>query len=93
MNENNNEFRFKTVNSTAADSFDVNLKLDNRNYSTVQELATNFADKIRAKLATSITAATVAAAHTFDDTISNTKIVSFTINTTGNHPHPRRPGP
>ena len=29
INENNNEFRFKTVNSTTANNFDVNLKLDN----------------------------------------------------------------
>ena len=85
INENNNEFRFKTVNSTSADNFDVNLKLDNRNYLTVLELATNFADKIRAQLSTSITAATVAGAHTFDDSINNAKIISFTVDTTGNH--------
>ena len=85
VNETNNEFRFKTVNSTGADSFDVNLKLDNRNYTNVTDLATNFADKIRAQLASAINAATEAAAHTDTSTIVNDNIITFTVNTTGNH--------
>ena len=85
VNENNNEFRFKTVNSTGADSFDVNLKLDNRNYTNLTNLATNFADKIRAQLASAIAAATEAAAHTDMTTIVNDNIITFTVNTTGNH--------
>lgn len=85
VNENNNEFRFKTVNSNSSDSFDVNLKLDNRNYTNVTDLATNFADKIRAQLASAITAATEAAAHTDTSTIVNDNIITFTVNTTGNH--------
>ena len=85
VNETNNEFRFKTVNSTGADSFDVNLKLDNRNYTNVTDLATNFADKIRAQLASAIAAATEAAAHTDTSTIVNDNIITFTVNTTGNH--------
>ena len=71
VNETNNEFRFKTVNSNGADSFDVNIKLDNRNYTNLTNLATNFADKIRAQLASAINAATEAAAHTDMTTIVN----------------------
>ena len=75
VNETNNEFRFKTVNSNGADSFDVNIKLDNRNYTNLTNLATNFADKIRAQLASAINAATEAAAHTDMTTIVNDNIM------------------
>ena len=67
--------RFKAVNSNGADSFDVNIKLDNRNYTNLTNLATNFADKIRAQLASAINAATEAAAHTDMTTIVNDNIM------------------
>ena len=91
VNDNNNAFEMVlSSNETNAEaSVSVDLKLDNRNYSTVTELAENFANKIgNAVIASNINALSTANS-TFQVTglssIQNDKIITFTITTSGNH--------
>ena len=50
VNENNNEFILGMQNQNPAHGIDAIVKLDNRNYTSVTDLATNFADKIGAQM-------------------------------------------
>ena len=54
VNENNNEFEV-ALDFANGEYAEGQLKLDNRNYATVTELATNFATKIGDFLVTSVT--------------------------------------
>jgi len=90
VNDNNNaielEFDTNLVNNEGTDT--VNVKLDNRNYSTVTEIAENFAHQIgNAVRASNIN--TLTASDTFNvtetESITLDKIIKFTITTSGNH--------
>ena len=84
VNENNNEFILGMQNSNPAHGIDAILKLDNRNYSSVTDLATNFADKIGAQMLAAGQGFTLNA-HTGMETITHDNIITFTINTSGAH--------
>ena len=83
VNENNNEFEVSLI-PVLGESLITQLKLDNRNYATVTELATNFATKIGDFLVTNrplVTGFTI----TGMESISKDNIITFIITTTGNH--------
>ena len=84
VNENNNEFILGMQNSNPAHGIDAILKLDNRNYSSVTDLATNFADKIGAQMLAAGQGFTLNA-HTGMETITHDNIITFTINTSAAH--------
>ena len=80
VNDNNNEFRLKTVNSNPANSIDAVVKLDKRNYTSVTDIATNFADKVQGLIAPGDNTA-----HTDMEDIVHNNIIVFTCNTANNH--------
>ena len=80
VNDNNNEFRLKTVNSNPANSIDAVVKLDKRNYTSVTDIATNFADRVRGLIAPGDNTA-----HTDMENIVNNNFIVFTCNTANNH--------
>ena len=80
VNDNNNEFRLKTVNSNPANSIDAVVKLDKRNYTSVTDIATNFADKVQGLIAPGDNTA-----HTDMEDIVNNNFIVFTCNTANNH--------
>ena len=80
VNDNNNEFRLKTVNSNPANSIDAVVKLDKRNYTSVTDIATNFADRVRGLIAPGDNTA-----HTDMEDIVHNNIIVFTCNTANNH--------
>jgi hypothetical protein len=84
VNDTNNEFILGMQNSNAAHNIDEKVKLDNRNYTSVTDLATNFADKIGAQMLAAGQGFTLNA-HTGMETITNDNIITFTINTTAAH--------
>jgi len=83
VNDNNNEFEvaFDFQNS---EYHEGQLKLDNRNYATVTELATNFATKIGDFLVTEVSAVS-GFTITGMESISKDNIITFILTTTGNH--------
>ena len=85
VNDTNNEFILSMQNSNPAHGINgAIVKLDNRNYSSVTDLATNFADKIGAQMLAAGQGFTLNA-HTGMETITNDNIITFTINTTAAH--------
>ena len=83
VNENNNEFEVQFI-PVNAESLITELKLDNRNYATVTDLATNFATKIGDFLVTNrppVSGFTI----TGMESISKDNIITFIITTTGLH--------
>jgi hypothetical protein len=86
VNANNNQFRLK---STDGAGFDHIGYITPKNYKSVFDLATAFADALRKLLADNITACTEAAAHTNisppSATVSTDNVIEFTVNTTGAH--------
>jgi len=84
VNDNNNEFILGMQNSNGAHNIDAIVKLDNRNYTSVTDLATNFADKIGAEIVAAGHGLTLNA-HTGMETIAHDNIITFTINTATAH--------
>lgn len=85
VNDNNNEFLLSMQSSNAGNGINgVSVKLDNRNYTSVTDLATNFADKIGAQMAAAVNNLVVSA-HTGMETITNDNIITFIVNTTAAH--------
>ena len=83
VNDNNNEFEVQFI-PVNAESLITELKLDNRNYATVTDLATNFATKIGDFLVTNrppVSGFTI----TGMESISKDNIITFIITTTGLH--------
>ena len=88
MNDTNNLFRLKVVSSVANKSFDnVTAFLTPKNYASVHDLATEFADKIRASLVTRLGGTILPHTNLLPDANvnSNTGVISFTINTSVDH--------
>jgi len=90
VNDNNNaielEFETNEVNGEATQTVDV--ELDNRNYSTVTEIAKNFAHQIgNAVKASNINSLTPTSTFltTVPESVQFDKIITFTITTSGNH--------
>ena len=70
----------KAISLDPANSKDVQLNLDNRNYTSVTALATNFADKIKSQIDPND-----ATPHTDMEDIPNNNIIIFTLNFANNH--------
>ena len=93
VNDNNNAFQMAIYsNDQSADGYSeqtFDLQLDNRNYSTVTELAENFAKKIGDAVISSFVNTLSTGSSTFTVTdmssIQNDKIITFTITTSGSH--------
>lgn len=86
VNDNNNQFRLYSTDITGFDHIGYLAK---KNYKSVFDLATAFADALRKLLADNITACTEAGAHSGISpgaaNISTDNIIEFTVNTTGSH--------
>ena len=85
VNANNNQFRMRATVGGALDAIGY---LPNKNYRNVTELAQAFADAIRLLLSVNRAGCTVAAAATNvlpAVNTSNDNVISFVVNTTGNH--------
>ena len=86
VNDNNDEFRMKVTGTT---NFTVNLKLKHQNNKSVHSLAGTFADAIRQGFADNVNGCETTADHTevspSGPGISTDNIISFVVNTTGNH--------
>jgi hypothetical protein len=88
VNENNNKIVTRYSGGTTAVSI---VLLTKQNYSTIYDLATNFADELAKDIITSIGAVSACAVSnlTPDNTTAITgttdNIISFTLTTTGNH--------
>ena len=88
VNDTNNLFRLKVVSSVANKSFDnVTAFLTPKNYASVHDLATEFADKIRASLVTRLGGTILPHTNLLPEANvnSNTGIISFTMNTSIDH--------
>ena len=87
VNDTNNLFRLKVVSSVANKSFDQPAFLTPKNYASVHDLATEFADKIRALLVTRLGGTILPHTNLLPgaNVNSNTGIISFTMNTSIDH--------
>ena len=87
VNDTNNLFRLKVVSSVANKSFDQPVFLTPKNYASVHDLATEFADKIRESLVARLGGTILPHTNLLPgaNVNSNTGIISFTVNTSIDH--------